>query len=161
MDDLKQTKPGQAYSILKKMGAQPGDCIDSNTFTLPAHESESLTDLQSAERIATHFAAISQEFPPLEVSRLPVRVQTQLQTDVVPPEVSVYDTYLKILFANKSKSGVPGDLPKTIVKEFAPELATTLCKIINNIVKSGQWPLQWKLEYVTAIGKIPLHSSAK
>ena len=65
MDALKQTKPGQAYSILKKMGAQPGDCIDSNTFTLPAHESESLTDLQSAERIATHFAAISQEFVPL------------------------------------------------------------------------------------------------
>ena len=39
MDDLKQTKPGQAYSILKKMGAQPGDCINSNTCTLPAHES--------------------------------------------------------------------------------------------------------------------------
>ena len=72
MDGLMQTNPGQAYCILKKMGAQPGDCIDSNTFTLPAHESENLTNLQSAERIAQHFAEISQEFPPLDISRLPV-----------------------------------------------------------------------------------------
>ena len=50
MDALKETKPGQAYGILKKMGAQPGDCLEeSNTFTLPAHESESLTIEQSAE----------------------------------------------------------------------------------------------------------------
>ena len=37
LDALKDTNPGQAYSILKKMGAQPNDCIDSNTFTLPSH----------------------------------------------------------------------------------------------------------------------------
>ena len=29
--DLRESNPGQAYSILKRMGAQPGDCID--TFT--------------------------------------------------------------------------------------------------------------------------------
>ena len=38
MDELKETSPGQAYSILKKMGAQPGDCVDASTFTLPTHE---------------------------------------------------------------------------------------------------------------------------
>ena len=47
-----ESKPGQAYTILKKMGAQPGDCIDANTFTLPLHESESLSELQSAEKIS-------------------------------------------------------------------------------------------------------------
>ena len=36
MDDLMTTNPGKAYSILKKMGAAPGDCIESNTFTLPS-----------------------------------------------------------------------------------------------------------------------------
>ena len=36
MDELMECKPGQAYSVLKRMGAQPGDCIDSNTFTLPS-----------------------------------------------------------------------------------------------------------------------------
>ena len=52
--ELMESKPGQAYSVLKRMGAQPGDCIDSNTFTLPSHERESLTDAQSAERIANY-----------------------------------------------------------------------------------------------------------
>ena len=48
------------------MGAQPGDCVDSNTFTLPNHVNENLSEEQSAERIADYFATISQEFPPLD-----------------------------------------------------------------------------------------------
>ena len=31
VDSLKETKPGQAYKILKNMGAQPGDCTDDNS----------------------------------------------------------------------------------------------------------------------------------
>ena len=154
MDTLMESKPGQAYKVLKKMGAQPGDCIDENTFTLPSHEN--LTAQQSAERIATYFSAISQEYPPLDISSLPARVQTGLETDVVPPVISEYDTYLKILSAKKPQSGVPGDMPSPIIKEFAPELATPVSKIISNIVKSCKWPSQWKMEYVTAIGKIPI-----
>ena len=66
-DELKQTNPGQAYRILKKMGAQPGDCTDSNTFTLPSHQSANLTNQESAELIAEHFSAISREFLPLDI----------------------------------------------------------------------------------------------
>ena len=154
MDTLMESKPGQAYKVLKKMGAQPGDCIDENTFTLPSHENENLTAQQSAEKIATYFSAISQEYPPLDISSLPARVQTGLETDVVPPVISEYDTYLKILSAKKP--GVPGDMPSPIIKEFAPELATPVSKIISNIVNSCKWPSQWKMEYVTAIGKIPV-----
>ena len=71
MDELMEARPRQAYSILKRMGAQPGDCIDSNTFTLPGHENENLTEEQSAERIADFFPQISQEFPALNVKLLP------------------------------------------------------------------------------------------
>ena len=120
MDALKDTNPGQAYQIMKKLGAQPGDCGENTTFTLPSHESERLTEQQSAERIATYFASISQEYPPLDINCLPARVQTQLETDVTPPLISEYDTYLKIMSAKKPQSGVPGDMPKTIIKEFAP-----------------------------------------
>ena len=31
--------------------------------------------------------------------------------------------------------------------------------IINRIVKSGEWPAQWRLEHVVPIGKIPLPES--
>ena len=156
MDELMESKPGQAYNILKRMGAQPGDCIDSNTFNLPTHEMEGLTDEQSAERIASHFAAISQEFPPLDIDSLPVRVQQQLNTDIVPPQISDHDVYRKMLSAKKPKSGVPGDIPRELVKEFAPELSTPVSRIITNIIQSGEWPNQWKMEFISAIGKIPL-----
>ena len=71
-----------------------------------------------------YFGAISQEFPPLDVSQLPDRVKTKLDcVDSSPPSVSEYDTYLKIRAAKKPRSGLPSDLPKQITQEFAPELA--------------------------------------
>ena len=148
MDELMEYKPGQAYTVLKKMGAQPGDCIDSNTFTLPSHEIENLDNEQCAERIADYFAQISQEFPPLDRDLLPPRVQCKLDSPSVPPVMDEHDIYQKIKSAKKPRSGVPGDLPRVIVQEFGPELATPVHCIIDNIVQSGEW--------VTSIGKIPI-----
>ena len=58
---LKNAEPGRAYKLLRDMGAQPGDCTDSKTFTLPEHQSANLSDQQSAEIIADYFASISNE----------------------------------------------------------------------------------------------------
>ena len=150
------TKPGRAYSTLKRLGAQPGDCTDANTFTLPGHLADNLTPQQSAERIAAHFADISGKFPALSTSLLPDRVQTKLKSDLrQPPTVTVEDTWQKIEAAKKPQSGVPHDIPKQLLKEFSVELATPLQKIINKIVKSSTWPEHWKREYVTPIAKIP------
>ena len=159
MDALRDTNPGQAYAILKRMGAMPGDCIDANTFSLPSHERDNLSDEQCAERIAEHFALISSEFPPLDVSSLPPRVQTKLQCTDSPPVVSDYDVYRKIRAAKKPKSGVPNDLPRSIVQEFAPELSKPAARIINKICSTGTWPDQWKLEHIVPAGKIPMPES--
>ena len=159
LDALKETKPGQAYSILKKMGAQPGDCIDSNTFSLPSHEADNLTEEQSAESIATHFAEISQQFPPLDISTLPLNVQEKLKCQDKAPVVSEYEVYNKIRAAKKPRSGIPGDLPKVMIQEFCPELSLPVSKIINSISRTGKWPKQWKLEHIVPIGKIPLPES--
>ena len=125
-EELKYTNPGQAYRILKKLGAQPGDCTDNNTFSLPTHLAENLTNQESAEQIAEHFSAISQEYAPLDVNNLPGRVRIKLQTTGCPinsdaPEVSVKETLEKINAAKKPRSGVPGDLPCTITREFSEE----------------------------------------
>ena len=159
---LKQTNPGQAYRILKTMSAQPGDCTDNNTFSLPSHVADNLTNQESAERIAEHFSQISQEFTPLDATNLPTRVKIKLDTayaDGGPPTVSVQDTLKKINGAKKPKSGVPGDLPAEIVKNFSDELSPPVCNILNNIFQSAVWPDQWKKEYVTPIGKVPLPDS--
>ena len=135
------------------MAAQPEDCDVLNSFPLPSHADENLTTQESAERIASHFSAISQEFPPLDVGNLPKFVQTKLKDGGDPPEIYEHETFAKIRAAKKPRSGVPNDLPKPIVQEFSPELTKPINSIISNIAKTGEWPIQWKLEYVTPIGK--------
>ena len=76
---LETSKVGQAFRVLKTLGAQPGESVDSCSFVLPAHENENLSAQQSAERIAVHFSAISQEFPPLNIDLLDSNVKNKLE----------------------------------------------------------------------------------
>ena len=46
-----------------------------------------------------------------------------------------------------TKSGVPGDLPSKLAKEFGPELSITASRMFNNISQSGKWPARWKGEH--------------
>ena len=157
MGNLMECKPGKAYKVLKKIGSRPGECDEMSDIRLPNHENENLTDDQAAERVADYFAKISQEFPPLNVQSLPDRVQLVLfDEDSSPaPIISEFDVYTASKSANKPKSGVPGDLPRPILTEFLPELATPICKIINKIFQSREWPHQWRMEWITPINKIP------
>ena len=140
VDELMNTNPGRAYSILKRMGAQPGDCSELNTFTLPEHVSQNYSNEESAEEIAKHFADISQKFPPLNVELLPEHVQEKLKSVSSPPRITEWETLQKITSAKKPKSGVPGDLPRQITKEFAVELSVPMCRILNNVFSSAHWP---------------------
>ena len=153
---MKIAEPGKAYRILKNMGAQPGDCTDSNNFTLPEHARENLTAKESADRIAQYFSKISNEYPPLDLTSLPDRVKANLNSHSHPPVISEYECYKKILRAKKPKAGVPGELPPKIIKEFSVELAKPLQILYNKIIQSGKWPHHWKTEYTTPIGKIPV-----
>ena len=76
VDDLKEAQPGRAYNILKTMGAQPGDCTDDQSFSLPEHQTLNLTDEQCAER---------REFSPLNKSHFPDRVKSRLIDGTNPP----------------------------------------------------------------------------
>ena len=131
----------------------PGDSIDSNTFALPSHERDNLSDDQCAEHIAEHFASISREFPPLDVSTMPDRVQTILLSPVNPPVVSDHEVYEKIRVAKKHKSGVPNDLPKIITQEFSPELARPVGRIINTITRTGSGQNNGNFNILFLLGK--------
>ena len=160
MTDLKESKPGRMYGFLKRLGSEPSNNAENNTFTLPEHESLGYTAEQSAEVIAQHFAKISRDFPPLSEDYLPTRVVEKLKSrDEQPPYLSDYEVWRQIVATKKPRSGVPKDLPKTIIQEFAPEIATPLSVIINRMLHSGVWPDEWKLEYVTPIGKKPYPES--
>ena len=152
--ELKQSNPSKMYSILKRLGARPGDIDDGSSFSLPAHVQQGFSADQSAESIADHFAAISQEYRPLQISNLPARVQNKLLLPGISPAVTELDVYRQITAANKPKSGVPSDMPRKVIQEFAPELSAPVCKIINSILSTGEWQHHWKLEHVIPIAKI-------
>ena len=153
---LKEDDPGKAYRSLKKMAAQHADCSDEGSFTLISHLEDNLTVEESTERIAHHFAQISQEFPPLNLNLLPDSVKVKVQEPTNPedlPDIPDYEVYDKIKRSKKPRSSVPGDLPRRIVQEFGPELATPAGKIFRNITKTGHWPKPWRAEYGTPLQK--------
>ena len=43
VSNLKKDHPGKAAATLKRMGAQPGDCVEGSSFTLLSHLRENLT----------------------------------------------------------------------------------------------------------------------
>ena len=155
VDALKKTEPGKAFRILKTMGAKPGDNIDDGSFTLPSHQKDGLNSKQSAEKIADYFAKISKEYHPLNLELLPDRVKEKLKSISAPPIISEYECYRKIVATKKTKSGVPGELPSSFLKEFSVELSKPLTNLLNNIIKTCEWPEPWKIEFVTPIAKVP------
>ena len=154
LDALGEAKPGQAFNVLKRLGARPGDCPNNGSFSLPNHESESLSDQESAEKMAEYFASISGEYPHSVYLGYPSVFK--LQTSKRPPIISEYDAYCKIKAARKPKSGVPLDLPKLITQEFSPELSLPVSRIINSMFQSYQWPAHWKVEHVIPIPKVSM-----
>ena len=164
VETIKQSNPGQAYNILKKLGARPGEW-DGGSFQLPSHEQ--LNNLQKADKICEHFSKISREFPPLNKDLLPTHVITKIsnpEAESLIPNLTEYEVYHQIKAASKPKSGVPGDIPRRLIMEFSPELADPVCKIYNSILKTAkqgtaEWPKQWKLEYGTPIKKINIPST--
>ena len=154
---LKESDPGKAYSTLKKMGAQPGDMLDDGSFTLIDHLKDNLTNMEAVERIADHFARISQEYPAFNIDNLPPEVQLKLNSrldEMNFPVVDDLDVYNMIKKTKKSKAEVPGDLPKTLIQNFAPKLVTPLSKVYNNITNTGKWPSSWKIEYGIPLKKV-------
>ena len=155
--NLKEADPSKAYSTLKKMGSQPGDCIEEGQFTLLSHIEEKLTPEQSVEKIAQHFAQISQNYPPLDIDSLPEDIRKKFTDPIKLPDIPIItplQVYEKMKKSKKSKSTVPGDLPKSLIQEFSPELAEPLATIFQNIVKSSEWPSSWKTEHGLPLKKV-------
>ena len=51
--------------------------------------------------------------------------------------------------------GSLGDLPRTLIQEFSPELSGPLSKIYRRRIETGEWPSQWKIEYGIPLQKKP------
>ena len=80
--DLKLSDPGRWYSIAKKIGA-----VDKMTGgDIQVQSLANLNNAQCAQKIAEHFAAISQEYSPVDLNQLPCYLPAQ-----PPPKTSEFD----------------------------------------------------------------------
>jgi hypothetical protein len=77
------------------MGSQPGDSTDEGSFTLLSHIEDNLTPEESIEKIASHFAEISQEFQPLDYNMLPDEVKHKLDEPIHLGITATYGSFVK------------------------------------------------------------------
>ena len=143
--ELKQTDPGAWYRMAKRIGA-----IDQmNGQDIVVEELEGLNNAESAEKIAQHFAAVSNSYSPLNINKLPCYLPAERA-----PQVEEHDVYLKIKKLKNTKSTFCIDIPNKLRKEFAPELSSPLGDIINSCLVEGYYPLIWKKEFITPAPKV-------
>ena len=135
--ELKATKPSQYHRVTKKIGG-----IDqSNQGNLVIECLENRTPKEKVEKVAQSFAAVSQQYEPVDLGQLPAYLPAEQ-----PPQLEVYKVYRKIKGQKKTKSTLEIDIPENLRKEAAEFLAEPLTNIYNNCLKEGVYPKVWKHE---------------
>jgi hypothetical protein len=157
VDSIIHAKAGQAYKMLKRLGARPGENPEDGAFILPEYERLGLSAADSADRLAQSFADISQEYPPLVIANLPGRIQDLLKEGENQDIPYISRQFVEHLLSqsDSSKGGVPGDLPTKLIKEFGPEISAPVAQIFRAVSRSGKWPKRWRTEQGLALKKIP------
>ena len=107
-----------------------------------------------AEELANHFNRISSEFEGLDSSKLPPLDNVQL------PVLTHSEVSKRLRDFKKPRGGVKGDSFPTLATKHADSLSRPLTHIYNLISTSGNWPKEWKTEFVTPIPKTSLPQSA-
>ena len=110
-----------------------------NNKDIAVEELEGLSNEESLELIAEHFAAVSNLYSPLNIHELP----TYLPAEKCP-QVYEHAVYEKIKNLKKTRSTFNIDIPNKLRKEFAPELAAPMKDIINNCLVEHYYPKLWK-----------------
>ena len=121
--ELKHSDPGRWYKMAQRIGA-----LDQmNNTEVSVEQLQGLTNQESAEAIAQHFAAVSNEYLPLNRNDLPCYLPSEK-----PPQVDEVSVYEKINKLKNTRSTFAIDIPNKLRKEFSVELCGPLSNIINS-----------------------------
>ena len=144
VNELKVSAPGKWHKIIKKMGG-----VDQMaTGRLEVESLKGLSDQECAEAVAEVFAATSLEYEPIDNTKLPAFLPAGK-----PEVVNVFQVYNVIKNMKKTKSTLPIDIPDSLRKECALDLAEPLTDIINTCLRDGRFPTPWRQEWVTPVPK--------
>ena len=143
--DLKKSDPSKWYTMAKKIGA-----IDQlNEGEVKVESLSGLSNIQAAQKIAEHFAAVSNEYAPINYSDLPCYLPA-----LPPPQVEEHDVYTRLKYLKKTRSTLPIDIPDKLRQDCSLFLAGPLTAIINNSLTLAKYPAVWKQEWVTPAPKV-------
>ena len=92
VNELKSTNPGQYHRTAKKLGG----IADKDQGNLVIECLEQYTPSEQVAKVAESFAAVSQQYEPIDLSRLPAYLPSEQ-----PPQLDVYKVYRKIKRAEK------------------------------------------------------------
>ena len=115
-----------------------------------------LNNQQAAEQVAEYFSKVSQEYSPLNTSKLPAYLPAPEILQVDETDVAERLSKLKC-----RKSTQPIDLPSKLRKQFPCELSIPLTDIVNSCLSQYQYPRPWKHEWVVPVEKKPNPTSLK
>ena len=147
VSDLKDSNISQWYSKVKRMAGQD----QKNSSDITVDELIGFTNEEQVEKIADHYASISNLYQPIKAEDFPEYLNTQ---NFSPPKISVSKVSKIIRGMNKKASAVPGNLPMRVIAEFSDELSNPLAHLINTCFQQGIYPNIWKVEYVSPVPKI-------
>ena len=130
VSDLKASNPGKWHKMAKQIGA-----IDQMTGRdIHVEQLDGLTNQQCADKIAQHFAEVSNEYSPLDRNKFPCFLPAEK-----PPQVEQHKVYEKISKLKNTRSTFNIDIPNKLRREFAVELSTPLTDmmvcLVNRILK--------------------------
>ena len=94
------------------------------------------------------FSAVSQEFYPVDRTKLPAFLPS-----LPPPQVTEVQVYNKLITLKKTKSTLSMDIPDMLRKEISVELTAPLTHIINSSLNQQKYAALWKLETVSPVPK--------
>lgn len=137
IQSLKTTNPRQWYKNLKKLAD-----YDAKEEKPIVEEIKDLTDGEKAEHIAESFSKISNEYAPLDRSKI-------LLEDIC--EAGSFRTNAKEVFEainslNANKAVPTNDVPTRVLKRFSSLLCEPITELVNDRIAEGVWPDFLKVE---------------
>ena len=103
VNELKLTNPSRFYQMCKKIGL--GDQMSGE---IKVECLKGLSDQECADKVAQGFAAVSNQYEPVDRSKLPAYLPS-----LPPPKLEEYQVYEKLRRLESTKSTLPIDIVRS------------------------------------------------
>nr|XP_054763562.1 uncharacterized protein LOC129270186 [Lytechinus pictus] len=143
---LKRENPRAWYKYIKLMTSnKPCELV----INIPGGP-ENITDKEIADKINDGFLEIAEQIPSLSTSNLPASFPRR---EKCPFYVQPWDVYRELQKLQVGKSAGPDGISTRLIREYALELSTPICEIINASLEQGIVPQQWKESTIVPVPK--------